>query len=131
MNFQVVMPLLITDTLGGSETQFTLFFSVLSVGSFLAALVKARRTTVPIRHVVIAAAAFGVAMLALTLAPNLALAFPLGFGARAGVAVGAAAALVAAAWGWHAAGLHRRHTTNANGGRPLLQPPTVDVLGDV
>lgn len=78
MNFAVVFPLFVTDTLGGTETEFTLFFSVLSIGSFFAALVMARRKTVPMEHVVWAAVAFGAAMLVLTVAPNLAIAFPLG-----------------------------------------------------
>ena len=38
LNFQVVMPLLVTRTFDSSDTAFTLLFSVLSVGSVLGAL---------------------------------------------------------------------------------------------
>ncbi len=77
-NFSVVMPLLIERTLHGSDTTFTLVYSAISVGSLIAALLSARRTTVTVRHISIAALAFGVAMMLLAVTPNLAFAFPLG-----------------------------------------------------
>lgn len=46
------------------------------MGSFAGALVAARRTTVTVLHVTMASAGFGVAMLLLAAAPNLAVAFP-------------------------------------------------------
>lgn len=79
-NFQVVMPLFVTKSLGGGDTLYTVLFSFLSVGSLLGALGVARRTTVRLSYVTIATAAFGVTMFAMALAPNLALAFPIGFG---------------------------------------------------
>jgi MFS family permease len=76
-NFQVVMPVYVTRALDSSKTMFTLLFAVLSVGSLAGALVSARRTTVSIRSVALAAAGFGVAMTAFALAPHLAVALVL------------------------------------------------------
>jgi MFS family permease len=77
-NFQVVMPLFVTRSLGGTDTTFTILYSVISVGSLVGALLTARRVSVTIRHVVWAAVAFGAALLLLAATPNLALAFPAG-----------------------------------------------------
>jgi MFS family permease len=156
-NFSVVMPLFVTRTFDGSDSTFTLLFSVLSVGSLVGALASARRSAITVRHVIVSAAGFGVTMAALAAAPSLAVAFPVAvlvggtsvafltastaivqvradpsmrgrvlalqaivflgstpiggpvvgavseaFGARAGILLGAVAALGAAAWG-HAA----------------------------
>lgn len=82
-NFTVVMPLLVKESFGGSDATFTLFFSVISVGSLVGALSTARRTAISIHDVVVSAALFGVFMLLLAVAPNLWFAFPIGvaFGA--------------------------------------------------
>ncbi len=77
-NFNVVMPLLVRRTLHGDDDMFTLIFSVLSAGSFVGALISARRTTVDVRHVVWSAWAFGGSMLLLAATPNVALTFPIG-----------------------------------------------------
>ncbi len=77
-NFQVVMPLLVVHTFHGNEATFTVLFSVLSVGSLVGALATARRRSITIRHVVVAAAAFGIAMCIFAASPNLAVSFPLG-----------------------------------------------------
>lgn len=77
-NFQVVMPVFVTKALGSSKTMFTVLFTVLSVGSLAGALTSARRTTVSIRAVALAAAGFGVAMAALAFAPNLGVALVVG-----------------------------------------------------
>ena len=77
-NFQVVMPLFVDRTLHGSEGAFTLLYSVISIGSLVGALVTARRTRVELRHVVMAAVAFGIAMIVLAGVPGLAFAFPVG-----------------------------------------------------
>jgi MFS family permease len=79
-NFTVVMPLFVKRTLHGTDTSFTLIYSAVSVGSVLAALYAARRSRATLRHVTIAAAAFGITLLAFASAPNLASAFPLGVG---------------------------------------------------
>jgi MFS family permease len=77
-NFQVVMPLFAERTLDGNVATFTLLYSILSVGSLVGALATARRRTISIRHVVMTATAFGVAMLAFAASPNLAVSIPLG-----------------------------------------------------
>jgi MFS family permease len=74
--FTVSIPLLVTDSLGESESDFTLLFSVLSVGSMVGALISARRTTVTTRLLVTTSIAFGVALAALAGAPNLIVAYP-------------------------------------------------------
>jgi MFS family permease len=78
-NFQVVMPLFVSKSLGGGDTLYTVLFSFLSIGSLLGALAVARRTVVHLSHVTIASAAYAVTMFAMALAPNLAAAFPIGF----------------------------------------------------
>jgi MFS family permease len=77
-NFQVVMPLLVERTFHGDTATFTLLFSVIAVGSLIGALATARRKVIEVSHVVFAAAAFGVAMLAFAASPNLVSSFPLG-----------------------------------------------------
>ena len=77
-NFQTVMPLLITRTLHGNDTTYTLVYSVLSVGSLFGALISARRTTISVNNIVAASLGFGVAMMALALAPNVAFAYAFG-----------------------------------------------------
>ena len=77
-NFSVVLPLFVKRSLGGSDADFTLLFSVLSIGSMLAALWSARRTIVRLRHIVVATFAYGIAMCLLSVMPNLAAAYPVG-----------------------------------------------------
>ena len=50
-NFTVVMPLFVKRTLGGTDTTFTLIYSVVSVGSLVGALFTARRRATTVRHV--------------------------------------------------------------------------------
>ncbi|HWJ62625.1 MAG TPA: MFS transporter, partial [Acidimicrobiales bacterium] len=76
-NFQVTVPLLVEGPLSGGTGTFTLLFSVLSLGSLIGALATARRSTVTPQQLVQAAGAFGVAMVLLSLAPGLGLAFPI------------------------------------------------------
>lgn len=75
-NFQVVLPLYVMRSLDSSKAVFTLLFSVLSAGSMVGALISARRTVVRLRHTVWATGGFGITMLGLAAAPNLAVAFP-------------------------------------------------------
>jgi MFS family permease len=77
-NFNVVMPLFVKRTLHGTDTTFTLLYSVISVGSLVGALHTARRTSTSVRQVVVAAGMFGVSLLALSLAPTLGVAVPIG-----------------------------------------------------
>lgn len=76
-NFQVVVPLFVERTFRGGDTEFTVVYSVLSLGSLVGALATARRQVVEVAHVVAGCAAFGVATLALAAAPSLRWSFPL------------------------------------------------------
>jgi len=75
-NFTVTMPLFVTRSLGGDDTTYTLLYSVLSIGSLVGALATARRAAVEVYNVVVGAVMFGLAMLLLSIAPTLVLAFP-------------------------------------------------------
>jgi MFS family permease len=77
-NFAVVFPLFVTQDLGGTDTAFTILFSIVSVGSLAGALATARRRSIDVRIVALTALAFGVPMLALALVPNLAVACAIG-----------------------------------------------------
>jgi len=77
-NFQTVLPLFATRDLRGTTVTFTLLMSVLSLGSLIGALATARRRTISVHSIGVAAVAFGVAMGLLALAPNQAVAFPVG-----------------------------------------------------
>jgi MFS family permease len=77
-NFQVVVPLFVTQDLGGSDQTFTLLFSVLSLGSLVGALLVARRTETTVRRVGLTAVAFGASMALLAVAPNQGVAFLVG-----------------------------------------------------
>ena len=76
-NFQVIMPLLVTDTFDSTPTVFTILFSVLSLGSLLGALWMARRASVNLTQTVLNATLLGVATLGVAAAPTLGIAFPL------------------------------------------------------
>lgn len=70
-NFNVVLQLFVKRTFSGSDASFTLLLSVISVGSLISALVAARRRTSSVHQVAVAAAIFGVALLAMAAAPTL------------------------------------------------------------
>lgn len=76
-NFQVVFPLFTIRDLGGGTALFTTMYSVVSLGSVVGALSVARRTSVEVRTVALAAVGFGVAMAAMAVVPSAALAMPL------------------------------------------------------
>ena len=73
-NFQVVLPLFVTKSLGAAEVMFTVLFAIISIGSLAGALVTARRKTVSIHGVAMSCLAFGVAMTLLALSPVLGIA---------------------------------------------------------
>jgi MFS family permease len=74
-NFSVVIPLFVERSLHGNDTTYTLLYSVLSVGSLGGALAAARLPTIEVRTIVMAATAFGVAMLLFSTSPDLLVAF--------------------------------------------------------
>ena len=78
-NFTVTTPLLVTGPLGGSNQAYTLLVSTMSLGSVAGAIATARRRAIPFSHLIWSAAAFGIAMLALALAPALWVAYPIVF----------------------------------------------------
>ncbi len=75
-NFPVVLPLFIQQDLHGGDVAYTMTYSVLSLGSLLAALAAAHRGTVDLQTIVRTSAVFGLTMFALAAAPNLAAALP-------------------------------------------------------
>jgi MFS family permease len=77
-NLGTVLPLYTKKTFHGSDTTFTLLYSIVSIGSFVGALVSARRRTITVRSVANGAGLFGISMMGLVLAPTLHFAFPLG-----------------------------------------------------
>jgi MFS family permease len=79
-NFSVIVPLLVHRTFHGSDGTFTLLFSVMSVGSLAGALMTARRKEITVGNVILGSAAFGVALLVFSVAPSLAVAFPIALG---------------------------------------------------
>jgi MFS family permease len=83
-NFQTVFPIFVTRVLGGGNLTYTLLFSVVSVGALFGALRVARRRSIDVRAVAIAALSYGAAMTLMAFAPNEWLAFV--FGLYLGVA---------------------------------------------
>ena len=61
-NFQTVFPLFTTRDLHGTGTTFTILFSVVSVGALIGALWVARRTTISVHTVAMAALGYGAAL---------------------------------------------------------------------
>ena len=78
-NFQTVLPLFATRDLRGDDVTFTWLLSIISLGSLIAALAAARRTTVDVHTVSRNAVIFGIGMTLLTFAPNQPAAFAAGF----------------------------------------------------
>lgn len=77
-NYQVILPLFVTNDLGGSDSTFTLLLSVLSIGSLVGALSVARRTTNTIHHIGTTAVIYGGVLVLMSLAPNALFAFLVG-----------------------------------------------------
>jgi MFS family permease len=74
-NLNVVFPLVVERSLGGSDGAFTLLYVCFSVGAVIASLAVARRPAVSVMRIVVGCAAYGVTMLGLAVAPNLGVAF--------------------------------------------------------
>jgi MFS family permease len=77
-NFQTVFPLFATRDLHGTGTTFTLLFSVVSLGALVGALATARRRTISVRSVALAALMYGTSMGAMAIVPNQISAFVVG-----------------------------------------------------
>ncbi|MEY2398859.1 MAG: hypothetical protein QOJ00_2033 [Actinomycetota bacterium] len=74
-NFNTVLPVYVNRVMHGDTVTFTWLLSVVSLGSLAGALYAARRKTISVRLVSLAAVSFGVAMTLLALSPNLATSF--------------------------------------------------------
>ena len=74
-NFAVVFPLFVEKGLHGGDGAYGLVYAAFSAGGLVGALLVARRSTVSIRTVAVGAAGLGVAMLALSAVPSVAVAF--------------------------------------------------------
>jgi MFS family permease len=77
-NFPTVFPLFTIRDLGGTDSTFTLLFSVVSIGSLIGALFTARRTVVSVRRVCLASLAYGATMAVMAVVPNTAAALVVG-----------------------------------------------------
>lgn len=78
-NFPVTLPLFVTHALHGSDAEFTILYSILSVGSLVSALWVARRGQVTVRHSIFGASVLGVALLALSASPTVPIAVTVAF----------------------------------------------------
>jgi len=78
-NFNVTLPLFVTHALHGSDAEFTILYSILSVGSLAGALWVARRGRVTVRSAILGASALGVTLLALSATPTVAIATTVAF----------------------------------------------------
>ncbi|HYI25895.1 MAG TPA: MFS transporter, partial [Thermomicrobiales bacterium] len=78
-NFTVTFPLFITKSLGGSERQYTIIYSVFSLGAIASALFVASRAHTSIRHIIRGAAFMGLALALFSLVPGTLLALPAAF----------------------------------------------------
>jgi hypothetical protein len=78
-NLTVELPLLVEHTLHHGDVAFTVLYVVFSCGALASALVVAQRALVRVQHILVGAAAFGAALLALSAVPNLAVAVPVVF----------------------------------------------------
>src|SRR5205807_6203237 len=76
-NFTVVFPLFVEHALHGSDASYTLVYTVFSAGALVGALIVADRRKVSVHSIVVGAGAFGVTMLLLAAAPNVAATFPI------------------------------------------------------
>ena len=77
-NFPTVFPLFVIRDLGGTDSTFTLLFSVVSIGSVVGALVTARHAEATVRRVCTASLAYGASMAVMALAPNVPAALAVG-----------------------------------------------------
>ncbi len=75
-NFNVTLPLFVTDTLHRSGEVFTILYSIFSFGAVVSALAVAQRGLVRMRHIIFGAAALGFTMILLGSTPGVGAAVP-------------------------------------------------------
>jgi MFS family permease len=78
-NFNVTLPLLVTDAFHRSATSFTVLYSIFSFGGLVCALIVANRALIALRHIIAGAVALGVGMLVLAAVPGIWSAVPVVF----------------------------------------------------
>jgi len=76
-NFNVSLPIFVSDSLHSSNSAYTILYSVFSLGAVISGLLVAQRGMVQMRHILSGAAAFGIAMLLLGFMPNVPTALPM------------------------------------------------------
>ena len=81
-NLNVALPLFVEHALHHGDGAFTIVYATFSLGALVSALIVAGHSLVRVRHVIIGALAFGIAMLALAPAPGI------GFAVAAAFAIG-------------------------------------------
>jgi predicted MFS family arabinose efflux permease len=69
-NFNVTLPLFVTDSLHRTDVTYTILYSVFGFGAVVGALVVAHRRLVRMRHIVFGAFALGLTMLVLAFMPD-------------------------------------------------------------
>ncbi len=77
-NFPTVFPLFVIRDLGGTDSTFTLLFSVVSIGSLIGALLTARHSVVAVRRVCTASLAFAASLGVMAIVPTVPLALAVG-----------------------------------------------------
>lgn len=78
-NFNVTLPIFVSDSLHSSNATYTILYSVLSLGAVVVSLIIARKGLTRMRHIVVGAAAFGVTLLLLGFSPGIDTAIPIIF----------------------------------------------------
>jgi MFS family permease len=70
-NWETLLALHASETLHGGARLYTVMFAVLSVGTFIGALVNASRRSVTLRHLPVTALGLGIAMAGVAVAPTI------------------------------------------------------------
>jgi MFS family permease len=78
-NFNVTLPIFVSDSLHRSNATYTILYSVFSAGAVVVSLIVAHRKLVQMRHIVYGAAAVGVTMLLLGVTSSVGMAIPVIF----------------------------------------------------
>ena len=78
-NFNVTLPIFVTQVLHSSETTYTLLYSTFSIGAVVCSLFIAHRGLTQMRHIILGAVLLGVAMLLLAPVSSVMLAVPIIF----------------------------------------------------
>ncbi len=78
-NFNVTLPLFVTKSLHGTIANFTLLYSIYSLGAVVSALIVARKSLVKMTHIIFGALMLGITMIILAMTPSVRTALPIVF----------------------------------------------------